>query len=89
MKAKRTFRRETFTETTLLAFVCGANVKDAETCSICAEHPPMFAPELIAEVLPVSAREIYRLVEANEIHFVEREKVFVCLKSLLNRENKK
>ena len=90
MKTKRTFRRETFSETILTAFVFNTNVRKTGLCMICAENSPMFTPEKIAEIMSIGTREIYRRIEAGRVHFIETDKrqVLVCLKSLLRTTEK-
>jgi hypothetical protein len=52
-----------------------------ERCNGCVE---MFPPETAAMLTELSEREIFRLIETGEIHFVEAERVFVCRESLMN-----
>jgi hypothetical protein len=84
MKSKRTFRRETFSETTKIAFFSNIDTTDVSLCRICAGGSPMFAPEKIAEIFLIGTREIYRRVESGKVHFVETDnlRILVCLKSL-------
>lgn len=53
-------------------------------CERCAEETLMISPNEAAAVLQISAREIFRLTEANEIHYLETESgaLFVCRRSL-------
>jgi len=51
-------------------------------CPQCTALVEMANPPIAAIVMHTSQREIYRLVEANQVHFVEAEQVLICLKSL-------
>ena len=42
----------------------------------------MAAPLVAAILTHTTEREIYRLVETGKIHFVETDRVLICLKSL-------
>jgi len=42
----------------------------------------MTAPQVAAILTRTTEREIYRLVETGKVHFVETDRVLVCLKSL-------
>ena len=42
----------------------------------------MVVPDEAAALVQVSPRAIYRLIEAEEIHFLEAPQVFVCLDSV-------
>ena len=93
MKTKKVFRREIFSETRRFAYVSGAKYERVGLCEICAANESiMLAPEEIAGVLKIGMRNIYRRIEAGNIHFIETDekRVLVCLKSLtdeINREN--
>ena len=56
-----------------------------EFCERCNSVVAMFPPEAAAMLTGLAEREIFRLIEAGEIHFVEAERVFVCRDSLVNR----
>ncbi len=51
-------------------------------CRQCGALIEMASPQTIAGFSPLSEREIFRLVEAGKIHFVEADRLFVCLQSL-------
>ena len=55
-------------------------------CEQCAAETVMLAPNEAAALLQTSAREIFRLTEAGEIHYLETETgaLLVCRNSLLN-----
>jgi hypothetical protein len=55
-------------------------------CSECNECVEMAAPHVAAIVTHSSEREIYRLVETGQVHFVEADRVLVCLRSLARIE---
>lgn len=48
-------------------------------CPNCAEVVEMVAPHAITAMSGITEREIFRLVEAGKIHFVEADRIFVCL----------
>jgi hypothetical protein len=50
-------------------------------CSQCKAEREMFVPEVAAIIAHLSTREIYRLIEANRIHFTESadHALYVCL----------
>lgn len=81
---KRILRREIFIETKELAFVRIESKERFPTCEICDEKTNMFPPALIAEILRISTREIYRRIESNEVHIFEDKsfQLFVCSVSL-------
>jgi hypothetical protein len=54
-------------------------------CERCNAVVDMVPTEAAALLTGLSEREIFRLIETGEIHFVEAERVFVCRESSLNR----
>jgi hypothetical protein len=81
---KRILRREIFIETEQLAFVRIKTKEKYPTCEICVEKPNMFPPALVAEIMRISSRKIYRRIEAKGVHIFEDEsfQLFVCSASL-------
>jgi hypothetical protein len=55
-------------------------------CGQCGSLVEMVTPPVAAILAKTTEREIYRLIEANEIHFVESQRVIVCLTSLEEKE---
>ena len=53
-------------------------------CPDCGSATEFVTPQIAAVIARSSEREIYRLVESNAVHFVETERVLVCLGSLSN-----
>ena len=53
-------------------------------CPECKQWVEMAAPHVAAILTHTTEREIYRLVETNQVHFVETDRVLVCLKSFAN-----
>lgn len=51
-------------------------------CPQCESLVEMTTPAVAAILVHTTEREIYRHVEASEVHFLEAERVLVCLKSL-------
>lgn len=54
-------------------------------CGPCNGFVEMLAPEAAAQLTGLGEREIFRLIETGEIHFIEAERVFVCRNSSQNR----
>jgi hypothetical protein len=55
-------------------------------CPGCRAMVEMTTPQVAAISMHVTEREIYRLVETGDIHFVETDRVLVCLRSLPKSE---
>ena len=53
-------------------------------CPQCQASVEMTTPQIAAELSGSSEREIFRLIENGQVHFVEAERVFVCRNSLAN-----
>ncbi|HQU82701.1 MAG TPA: hypothetical protein PKY59_06240 [Pyrinomonadaceae bacterium] len=51
-------------------------------CPQCAKQVEMASPQTIADLSDYSEREIFRLVEAGKLHFIETERILICLDSL-------
>ncbi len=51
-------------------------------CPACKTLAEMAAPHVAAILTNTTEREIYRFVETGQVHFVETDRVLVCLKSL-------
>ncbi len=53
-------------------------------CKVCEGKQIMVPPVLIAEILQISSREIYRRIETKKTHFFEDDSfhLFVCPNSL-------
>lgn len=71
-KAKITFEVE---ETVVLR---SGEQAACEFCPQCQARTPMIAPRAIAVLSGKTEREIFRLIEAGEIYFVEADRVWVC-----------
>ncbi len=56
-------------------------------CPECKSLVEMTTPQIAAILKQTSEREIYRLVETSEVHFVETDRVLICLKSLTEFKN--
>ncbi len=54
----------------------------ADFCGECNATATMLPVDAAAALFGLSERAIFRLIETTAIHFVEAEKVFVCLNSL-------
>mgnify|MGYP001430134186 CR=1 FL=1 len=86
---KKIIRRVVAVENEQISILVSRASQDFIVCPQCEGEKLMFSPEKITEAANIQTREIFRLIEANEVHFIEREKIFVCLESLLNQENRK
>ena len=53
-------------------------------CSECKKMTEMATPKTAGVLTEVSEREVFRLIEGKEIHFMENARVLVCIKSLRN-----
>jgi hypothetical protein len=51
-------------------------------CPQCAALVEMTSPQTIADFFGYTEREIFRLVEAGKIHFIETGRILICLNSL-------
>lgn len=51
-------------------------------CAQCESQVEMSTPQIAAILMHATEREIYRMVESNQVHFVETDRVVVCLSSL-------
>jgi hypothetical protein len=49
----------------------------------------MLSPDVAASVAAITPRTVYRLIEANQVHFTETDdgQLFVCLDSLSPKED--
>lgn len=53
-------------------------------CSQCQASVEMITPQHAVALFNLSEREIFRLMEAGKIHFIETGRVYVCRDSLTN-----
>lgn len=51
-------------------------------CPKCGSPADMATPLLAAITTNLTEREIFRLVEAGEVHFVETDGIFICMESI-------
>ena len=51
-------------------------------CPECKSLVEMSTPQVAAILCRLTEREIYRLIETGKIHFVETDRVLICMKSL-------
>lgn len=51
-------------------------------CPLCKSPVEMATPQIAAILTRSNERGIYRLIETGKVHFVETDRVFICLKSL-------
>ena len=59
-------------------------------CPYCTEESPMIAAEKLASASGESPRNIYKLIDAGDVHFVETANmhVLVCLASFSKRSSR-
>jgi hypothetical protein len=53
-------------------------------CSECKTMTQMATPKTAGMIAEISEREVFRLIEGKEVHFIENTRVLVCLESLRN-----
>lgn len=53
-------------------------------CSECKKMTEMATPKTAGVLTEISEREVFRLIEGREIHFIENARVLVCIESLRN-----
>ena len=51
-------------------------------CSGCKKMTEMATPKTAGVLTEISEREVFRLIESKEIHFIENARVLVCVASL-------
>lgn len=51
-------------------------------CSECKKMTEMATPKTAGVLTEISEREVFRLIERKEIHFIENARVLVCVESL-------
>lgn len=49
-----------------------------EFCPKCNEKVEFFPPQIIAALAGVSEREVFRLIESGDVHFIEQERIYGC-----------
>ena len=83
---KKRIRQTVLIETEQISILFDRSKQDFMFCEKCKIESVLLPPEKIAKVTNFQIREIYRLIESERVHFIENEKVYVCLESLLNQE---
>ena len=53
-------------------------------CSECKKMTEMATPKTAGLRTQISEREVFRLIEGKEIHFIENARILVCIESLRN-----
>jgi hypothetical protein len=53
-------------------------------CSDCKKMAEMATPKTAGVLTEISEREIFRMIEGKEIHFIENARILVCIESLRN-----
>jgi hypothetical protein len=77
-------KRKTEIEIELSETVAYSNCRERfeAFCPQCESLVEMSAPQVAAILTHSTEREIYRLVETGKVHFVETDRVLICLNSL-------
>ena len=53
-------------------------------CSECKRMTEMATPKTASVLAEISEREVFRLIEGKEVHFIENARILVCIASLRN-----
>jgi hypothetical protein len=53
-------------------------------CSDCKRITEMATPKTASVLADISEREVFRLIEGKEVHFIENARILVCMASLRN-----
>lgn len=53
-------------------------------CPQCEKFVEMATPQIAAILVQSNEREIFRRIETGEVHFIETDRVLVCLNSFTN-----
>ena len=53
-------------------------------CSECKTMTQMATPKTAGVIAGISEREVFRLIEGKEVHFIENARILVCIESLRN-----
>lgn len=53
-----------------------------EHCPHCEAYVALVTPRAAGILANVSERIVFRFIEAGEVHFIERDGIFICLNSL-------
>jgi hypothetical protein len=64
--------------------VTGSETRFEAYCSECKTMTQMATPKTAGVIAEISEREVFRLIEGKEIHFIENTRVLVCVESLRN-----
>ena len=77
-------RTEITIETERVLVISRRNTSALAWCSGCGLKGQMITPEAAAKTVSLSTRAIYRLIEAEELHFLETsdQRLWICLNSL-------
>ncbi len=54
-------------------------------CSDCKKMGEMVTPKMVSLLTEISEREVFRMIERAEVHFIENARVLVCMESVRNR----
>lgn len=64
-------------EETIIARSGGGLLK--EFCDECQTRVTMATPSAVSALTGISEREIFRMIERGEIHFLETDRILICL----------
>jgi hypothetical protein len=82
---KRTRRTRTTLEVREVVVIRGLRRRNRGRCANCAENGALVTVEEAVKLFGISGRAIYRLIEADEVHFVETSNglTLICAATLL------
>lgn len=82
---KRTRRTRTTVEMREVVVIRGSRLRKRVPCTQCSQATPMVTVQAAVNISGISVREIYRLIESGEIHFVETANglTLICVGTLL------
>lgn len=50
-------------------------------CSECKKMTEMVTPKTAAVLTGISEREVFRLIEITAVHFIENDRILICIES--------
>ncbi len=88
---KKKIRRQILSKTKRIAVISNSKNETILKCEICTEESVLLTPVLVAGLLKISTRKIYRLIEDGFVHFYEDDskKLLVCFSSIEGQIAKK
>lgn len=77
-------RTEITIETERVLVISKRNTSALAWCSACGSQEQMITPEVAAKTISLSTRAVYRLIESDQLHFIETHdnRLWICVNSL-------